>query len=120
MAFISTVYRSTVFIYFNLEFSGKEIKVKVDMREKRRQRVDSRKVLFCSIFQDITFLTSLRFLQYHGSRFCATFHSSCSRQNILSISHIRNTKVQTEQRFYRGFRKIDFSKLMYRLIINTI
>jgi hypothetical protein len=38
----------------------------------------------------------------------------------LSISYRRNTKVQTEQRFYRGFRRIDFSKLIYRITINTI
>jgi hypothetical protein len=65
------------------------------------------KFFFCSIFRDITFLTSLRFLQYHGSRFCATYHSSSTRQNILSSSYRRNNKVQIEQKSFRGFRRID-------------
>jgi hypothetical protein len=120
MVCISTVYRFTVVIYFNLEFWGQEIKVKVAMRETLGQRFDSQKFFFCSIFREIIFLTSLRFLQYHGSRFCATYHSSCSRQNILSTSYRRNTKVQTEKRFYRGFTRIDLSKLIYRLTISTI
>jgi hypothetical protein len=120
MVYISTVYLFTVFIYFNLEFSGEEIKVKVFMWETWDKRFESRKFFFCSIFRDITFLASLRFLQYHGSRFYATYHSSSSRQNILSISYRRNTKVQTELRFYRGFRGIDSSKLIYKLTIRTI
>jgi hypothetical protein len=40
-------------------------------------------------------------------RFCATYDSSCSRQNILTTSYRRNTKVQTGLRFYRGFIRID-------------
>jgi hypothetical protein len=63
-------------------------------------------------------MTSLLLLQYHGSRFYATYNSSCSRQNTLSTSYRRNTKVQTEQRFYRGITRIDFSKLIYSLTIN--
>jgi hypothetical protein len=120
MVCISTGYRFTMFIYFNLEFSGEEIKIKVAMRETCGQRFDSRMLFFCSIFRDITFLTSLRFLQYHGSKFFATYHSSCSRQNILSTSYRKNTRVQIEQKLYRGFRRIDFSKLIYRLTINTV
>jgi hypothetical protein len=38
----------------------------------------------------------------------------------LSTSYRRNTKVQTEQKFYRGFRRIDSSKLIYRLTIKKI
>jgi hypothetical protein len=38
----------------------------------------------------------------------------------LSTFYRRNIKVQTELRFYRGFTRIDFSKLIYRLTINTI
>jgi hypothetical protein len=44
-------------------------------------------VLLLLHFRFITFLTSLRFLQYHGSIFCFTYHSSCSRQNILRTSY---------------------------------
>jgi hypothetical protein len=69
MVCTSTVYRFMMFIHFNLEFSGEEIKVKVALREMLGQRFDSRKFFFCSIFREITFLTSLRFLQYYGSRF---------------------------------------------------
>jgi hypothetical protein len=55
-----------------------------------------------------------------GSKFCTTYHSSCSCQNILSTSYRRNTKVQSEQKSYRGFRRIDSSKIIYRLTINAI
>jgi hypothetical protein len=121
MVCMSTVYRFTMFMYFKLIFVGeeKEIKVKVAMKETLGQRIDSRKFFICSIFRDITFLKSLRFLQYHGYRFYATYHSSSSHQNILSTSYSRNTKIQSEQRFYRGFTRIDSSKLIYRLTINT-
>jgi hypothetical protein len=120
MVCISTGYRFAMFMYFNLESSRKENQGQGRYEGNMTSEVDSRKSFFCSIFRDITFLTSLRFLQYHGSRFCATYHSSCSRKNILSKSYRRNTKVQTEQSFYRGFRRIDSSKLVYRLTINPI
>jgi hypothetical protein len=120
MVCISTVYSFTVFIYFNFEFSGEENQGQVCYKGNVRSEVRFSEVFFCSILRDITCLTSLFFLQYHGSSFCATYHSSCSRQNILSTSYRRNTKVKTEQRFYRGFRRIYFSKLIYRLTINTI
>jgi hypothetical protein len=44
--------------------------------KRQMTEVDSRKFFFCSIFLEITFLTSLRFIQYHGSRFYATYHAS--------------------------------------------
>jgi hypothetical protein len=116
MVCISTGYRFKMFINFNLEFSGEEIKDKVTMRETCGQRFDSRKFFVCSIFRDITFLTSLRFLQCYGSRFYAMYHFSSERQNILSTSFRRNTKVQIEQKSYRGFRRKDCSSLIYRLI----
>jgi hypothetical protein len=120
MVCISTVYGCTVFIYFNLEFSGIENQGQGFYEGNVRLQVDSRKFFFFSNFREITFMTSLRLLQYHGSRFCATYHSLCSRKNILSTSYRKNTKVQTEQSFYRGFTRIDFVKLIYRLTINTI
>jgi hypothetical protein len=123
MVCISTGYSFTVFIHFNLEFSGEENQGQGCYERNVRSVVRFSEILLCSIFRDITFFASLRFNQYHGSRFCATYYSSCSRQNILSTSYRRNTKVQTEQRFYRGFTRIDwidFSKLIYRLTINTI
>jgi hypothetical protein len=49
-----------------------------------------------------------------------TYHSSSSRQYILSTSYRRNTKVKNKQKSYIGFRRIDSSKLIYRLTINTI
>jgi hypothetical protein len=120
MVYKSMMYRCKMFMYFKLQFSGEEIKVKVAMKERRGQGLDSREVFFCSIFRFITFLTSLRFLQYHGSRFDTTYHSSSSRQNILSTSYKRNTKIQIEQKSFRDFRRIDSSKSMYRLTINAI
>jgi hypothetical protein len=120
MVFISTVYRFTVFIYFNLKFSGEGNQGQGRYEGNVRSEVRFSEVLLLLYFPGDYFLTSLRFLQYHGSRFCATYHSSCSRQHILKTSYGRNTKLQTEQRFYRGFRRIDFSELIYRLKINTI
>jgi hypothetical protein len=120
MVCISTVYRFTLFIYFNFEFTGGENQGQGRYEENVRSEVRFSEVLILLYFREITFLTPLRFLQYHGSRFYATYHSSCSRQNILSTSYRRNTKVQTEQSFYRAFTRIDFSKLIYRLTINTI
>jgi hypothetical protein len=72
---------------------------------------------FFAFFSEYNLLQSLRFFQYHGSRFYATYHSSSSRQNILSTSYRRNTKVQFKQKSYRVFRRIDSSKLIYRLTI---
>jgi hypothetical protein len=116
MVRISTVYRFTMFMYSNLQFLAKKSR----SRETWGQWFDSWKVFSCSIFRDITFLTSFRFLQYHGSRFYATYHSSSSRQITLSTSYRRNNKVWIEQKSYRGFRMINCSKLIFRLTINTI
>jgi hypothetical protein len=90
------------------------------MRETWVQRVHSQKFFFCSTLRDITFSISLIFLQYHASIFYATYHSSSSRQNILSTIYRRNNMVQIEQKSYRGFRRIDLSKLIYRQPIYTI
>jgi hypothetical protein len=117
MVCISTVYRFTVFIYFNLEFSVIE-----NQGQSRYERNVTSEVRILErlllLYLPGYYLTNIiKFLQYHGSRFCATYHSSCSPQNILSTSYRRNTKIQIEQRFYRGFTRIDFSKLIYRLKI---
>jgi hypothetical protein len=84
MVCMSTVYRFTVFIYFNLEFSGEENQGQGQGRheENVRSEIQFSEVLLLLHFWDINFLASLRFLQYHRSRFYATCNSSCSRQNI--------------------------------------
>jgi hypothetical protein len=74
-----------------------------------RSQVRFLEVLLLLHFSRCKLLTSLRFLQYHGSRFYATYHSSISRQNILSTSYRRNKKVQIEQKSYRSFRRVDSS-----------
>jgi hypothetical protein len=70
-----TVYRLTMCMSFDVEFSGKEMKVKVAKWEMWGQRFDSRKIFFC-IFFGCYFLRSLIFLHCYVSRIYATYHSS--------------------------------------------
>jgi hypothetical protein len=120
MVCISKGYRFTVFIPFYLKYLGKENQGQGRDEGNVRSEVRFSELLLLLHFSGYYLLTSLRFLQYHGSRFCATYHSSSSRQNILSTSYGRNTKVQAKQRFHRGFRRIDSSKSIYRITINKI
>jgi hypothetical protein len=89
------------------------------LRRNVRSEVRFSEVFLLPHFWDVIFSASLRFLQCYRSRFYATYHSSSFRQNILSTSYKRNTKVQIEQKSYSSFRRIDSSKLTYRLTINT-
>jgi hypothetical protein len=119
MVCISTVYLFTVLTYSDLEFSDKENQDQSRYEGNVTSEVRFSEVLLLFHFPgdylfNIIKITSISPIQI------LRLHSSCSRQNILSTSYRRNTKVQIEQIFYRGFRRIDSNKLIYRLIINTI
>jgi hypothetical protein len=105
MVCISTVYRFTVFLYFNLDFSDEENQGQGQHEENVTSEVRFSEVHLLLYFREITFLTSLRFLQI--SRIQILCHVPFFMLTSEHLEYIlENTKVQTEQRFYRGFTVI--------------
>jgi hypothetical protein len=80
---------------------------------------DSRKLFFRFIFPDVTLFESLRLFQYTHPDFTPPIILQ-SKIRIPLVHIIEgNTGGQVEQRSYRIFNRIYFSKLICRLTIDT-
>jgi hypothetical protein len=120
MVCLITVYRCTLFMFFKLEFSGIVNQGQGCYEGNVRSEVRFSEVLPLLHFSgyylfsiiDVPSISWIRILR-HIPFFKLT-------SEYLSTSYRRNTKVQIEQKSYRSFRRIDSSKLVYRLTINTI